>query len=74
LFQQGEQSPRRKPVAPQRSGPLLEGCSATGCVAPRANVQKNVGDWILTGMIFTDRGYDNGSFKSAPDGTLVQTP
>jgi len=52
---------------------LLESCSTPGCVPPRANVQKHVGDWILAGKIFTDRGHDNGSFESAPDGTLVQT-
>jgi hypothetical protein len=52
---------------------MLESCSRQGCVSPRANLQKLAGDWMLTGMIFTDRGHDTGSFETAVDGTLVET-
>jgi alpha-beta hydrolase superfamily lysophospholipase len=52
----------------------LESCSSPGCVAPRENAQKLIGDWVLTGMIFTDRGHETGSFETAMDGTLMAAP
>jgi len=52
---------------------VWEGCSGESCVAPHESVQMQVGDWILTGMVFASPGQDNGSFETAADGTLTQT-
>lgn len=39
-------------------------------MAPRENVRRRVGDFVLTGMIFEDLGRRSGSYQAAADGKM----